>query len=169
MWYWSRPHGFKYHQNPSTPVVGDMSLSNGAFLYAPYRFLGFPGGWALEISTFLCPTWHSPISSMPFHRAQASLDFQGPTPSSTCPRNGCCPHQKHYARGRINHMCIKSYNWRKLLFFPLEIKLKLTLDPQDYKICVFHEEKTAGVPSQSPWSRPWPLSGWSCPWCSPSP
>jgi hypothetical protein len=24
----------------------------------------------------------------------------------TCPRNGCCPHQKHYARGRINHRCI---------------------------------------------------------------
>ncbi len=20
--------------------------------------------------------------------------------------NGCCPHQKHYARGRVNHRCI---------------------------------------------------------------
>jgi hypothetical protein len=39
------------------------------------------GGWALEISTFLGPKWHSPIGSMPFHRAQKSLDFQGPTPS----------------------------------------------------------------------------------------
>ncbi len=28
--------------------------------------------------------------------------------SQTCPRNGCCPHQKHYARGRINHRCINS-------------------------------------------------------------
>jgi hypothetical protein len=26
--------------------------------------------------------------------------FQGPTPQ-TCPRNGCCPHQKHYARGAV--------------------------------------------------------------------
>ncbi len=29
----------------------------------------------------LGPKWHSPIGSMPFHRAQKSLDFQGPTPS----------------------------------------------------------------------------------------
>jgi hypothetical protein len=28
------------------------------------------GGWALEISSFLGPKWHSPVSSMPFHRAQ---------------------------------------------------------------------------------------------------
>ncbi len=26
------------------------------------------GGWALEISILLGPEWHSPISSMPFHR-----------------------------------------------------------------------------------------------------
>jgi hypothetical protein len=32
------------------------------------------------ISTFLRPKWHSPNSSMPFHRAQKSLDFQGPIP-----------------------------------------------------------------------------------------
>jgi hypothetical protein len=31
--------------------------------------------------------------------------FPGPNPP-TCPRNGCCPYQKHYARGRINHRCI---------------------------------------------------------------
>jgi hypothetical protein len=29
-------------------------------------------------------------------------------PPPTCPRNGCCPHQKHYARGRINHKGIIS-------------------------------------------------------------
>ena len=34
----------------------------------------------------------------------------------TCPRNGCCPHQKHYAQGRINHRCINSYcNFRSLI------------------------------------------------------
>jgi hypothetical protein len=30
-------------------------------------------------------------------------------PPPTCPRNGCCPLQKHYARGRINQRCINSY------------------------------------------------------------
>jgi hypothetical protein len=29
---------------------------------------------------FLGPEWHLPIDSMPFHRAQKTLDFQGPTP-----------------------------------------------------------------------------------------
>jgi hypothetical protein len=46
------------------------------------------GGWAMEISRFLVPKWHSPIGSMQFHRI--------------------CTHQKHYARGRINHRCINS-------------------------------------------------------------
>jgi hypothetical protein len=39
------------------------------------------GGWAVEMSTFFGSKWHSPNGSMPFHRAQNSLDFQGPTPS----------------------------------------------------------------------------------------
>ncbi len=30
---------------------------------------------------FFGPQWHSPIGSMPFHRAQKTLDFQNPTPS----------------------------------------------------------------------------------------
>jgi hypothetical protein len=33
----------------------------------------------LEILTFMGLKWHSPNGSMPFHRAQKSLDFQGPT------------------------------------------------------------------------------------------
>jgi hypothetical protein len=37
-------------------------------------------------SSFLGPKWHSPIRSMPFHRAQKTLEFQGPTPP-TCPPN----------------------------------------------------------------------------------
>ncbi len=31
-------------------------------------------------------------------------------PPPTCPRNGCCPHQMHYAFGHINHRCINSHN-----------------------------------------------------------
>ncbi len=31
------------------------------------------GGWVLEISSFLGPKWHSPIGSMPFHKAQPPI------------------------------------------------------------------------------------------------
>jgi hypothetical protein len=30
-------------------------------------------------------------------------------------RNGCCPHQKHYARGRINHRCINKLGPMRLM------------------------------------------------------
>jgi hypothetical protein len=35
----------------------------------------------VKISGFLGPKWHSPFGSMPFHKTQKTLDFQGPTPS----------------------------------------------------------------------------------------
>jgi hypothetical protein len=49
-------------------------------------------------------------------RLSARWHFTGPKkvsisrdhPPPTCPRNGCCPHQKHYTRGCINHRCINS-------------------------------------------------------------
>jgi hypothetical protein len=34
-----------------------------------------------------------------------SISRAHPTPS--CPSNGCCPHQKHYAGAVFNHRCIK--------------------------------------------------------------
>ncbi len=51
-------------------------------------------------------TWASGMGLGP-----GNLDFFGPKmhsisraqPPPTCPSNGCCPHQQHYARGRINH------------------------------------------------------------------
>jgi hypothetical protein len=50
------------------------------FLYAPALP---PTEWALKPPSWsiLGSKWHSPISSMPFHRAKKTLDFQGPTPS----------------------------------------------------------------------------------------
>ncbi len=33
-------------------------------------------------------------------------------PPPTCPSNGCCPHQKHYARGRMNHRCIGGFMYK---------------------------------------------------------
>jgi hypothetical protein len=37
--------------------------------------------------------------------------FPGPPPP-TYPINGCCPHQKHYAQGRINHRCIGNFMYK---------------------------------------------------------
>ncbi len=53
---------------------------------------------------------------MPVHRAQ-KLSISRAQPLPTCSSNECCPHQKHYARGRINHRCINSYNLRPHSFF----------------------------------------------------
>ncbi len=58
----------------------DTLGSNGTRLYAGCHFTG--------------------LKKVSISRAQ---------PPPTCPRNGCCPHQKHYARGRSNHRCINSY------------------------------------------------------------
>ncbi len=62
-------------------------------------------------------------------RLSARCPFTGPKklsisraqPPPTCPSNVCCPHQKHYARGRINHRCINRENSIPLtegIFFP---------------------------------------------------
>ncbi len=58
--------------------------------------------------SFLGPKWHSPIGLIPFHRAQKTLEFQGPTPSHL-PKQWICTHPKHYAQGCINHMCIGGF------------------------------------------------------------
>ncbi len=64
-------------------------------------------GYPLHSDTFFGPKWHSPVGSMPFHRAQ-KVSISRAQPPPTRPRNGCCPHQKHYARGRIKHRCRKA-------------------------------------------------------------
>jgi hypothetical protein len=51
--------------------------------------------------------WYRADRLVPFG-AKKTRDFQGPTPSHF-PSNGCCPHQKHYARSCINHRRINSY------------------------------------------------------------
>ncbi len=52
------------------------------FWMRAYLLLGeVGGGWAQELSSFSGPKRHLPIGSMPFHRAQKTLEFQGPTPS----------------------------------------------------------------------------------------
>jgi hypothetical protein len=51
------------------------------FWMLAYPLLGeVGGGLALEFLSFLGPKWHTPIFSMPFQRAQKTLEFQGPAP-----------------------------------------------------------------------------------------
>ncbi len=73
--------------------------------------------WVLEISTFLGPKWHSPDSSIPFHRAQKSLISRA-QPPPTCPRNGfVCIKSITVHPGRINHRSINSHNQTELFSF----------------------------------------------------
>ncbi len=43
----------------------------------------------------------------------SSRDFQGPTPSRTCPRNVSACIKNHYVQGRINHRCIGSFMYKR--------------------------------------------------------
>ncbi len=57
----------------------------------------YEGKW--RGSSFLGPNWHSPIGSMPFHRAQKTLECQGPTPPPpTSPSNGYSRIKNHMHR-----------------------------------------------------------------------
>jgi hypothetical protein len=47
------------------------------------------------------------LGPVKWHRAERRVQV----PPTACPRNGCCPHQKHYARKRINHRRINSSPW----------------------------------------------------------
>ncbi len=80
------------------------------FLYAPAPLL--PTVRALWVEVFFGPKWYSPIGLMPFRMTQKTkkkLSISRAQPPLTCPSNGCCPHQKHYARVNKNHGCINSY------------------------------------------------------------
>ena len=96
----SRANKFLYAPSPPSPSVWTLKPPSWALVhkttYAPmiytalcimfwmraYPLLGQVGGcWALKFLSFLGPKWHSPIGAIPFHRAQKTLQFQGPTPS----------------------------------------------------------------------------------------
>jgi hypothetical protein len=62
------------------------------------RLFGLFGFWrCIKIIKFLC-----------HFTGPKKLSISRPQSPPTCPRNGCCTHQKHYERGRINHRCIYS-------------------------------------------------------------
>ncbi len=52
------------------------------FFLADFQILGPLGCQGRVVIPQNGPKWHSPIGSMPFHRAQKTREFQGPTPSN---------------------------------------------------------------------------------------
>ncbi len=71
--YYGTPVGAHVHKTTYAPMLYTALCKT--FLMGANPLLGQVGGdWALEISTFLGPKWHSSNGSMPFHRPK-SLDF----------------------------------------------------------------------------------------------
>ncbi len=80
VWPRNLPYKIFVHKTTYAPMIYTaLCLMFWMHAYPLLRQVG--GGWALEISSFLGPKWHSPICSLPFHRAQKTLNFQDPTPS----------------------------------------------------------------------------------------
>jgi hypothetical protein len=114
----NRANKFLYAPAPPPPSVWALKPPSWALVhkttYAPmiytalcimFWMLAYPlleqvgGGLALEFSSFLGPKWHSPISLMPFHRAQKLSNSRAPPPPS-CPRNGYARIQ-HIMHGAV--------------------------------------------------------------------
>jgi hypothetical protein len=83
----SRANKFLYASAPPPPSVWALKPPTWAFvhktIYAPmiYAAWGIMFWLGLEFPSFLGPKWHLSIGLMPFHRAQKTLEFQGPTSS----------------------------------------------------------------------------------------
>jgi hypothetical protein len=59
-------------QHGSVTIGRGVALLESGSMQQQYNYL----------CTYYAPVkWHSPIGSMPFHRAQKTREFQGPTPS----------------------------------------------------------------------------------------
>jgi hypothetical protein len=82
------------------------------------HYEGHYKGWALKSRLFCALKWPNERSERHWGpngtRLSARCHFSSPKklsisrtqPPPTCPSNRCCPHQKHYAQGRIDHRCI---------------------------------------------------------------
>jgi hypothetical protein len=62
-------------------ILENKVISSYLWTYDLYSPVGNAFDAGKSIMTFSGPIWHSPNGSMPFHRAQKSLDFQGLNPS----------------------------------------------------------------------------------------
>jgi hypothetical protein len=122
-----RANKFLYAPAPPPPSVWALKPPSCALVhkttYAPmiytavcimfsmraYPLLGQVGGdWALEISSILGPKWHSPIGSMPFHRAQ-KLSNSRAQPPPTGPRNGYLCTALHASK--TSFMSVPNKTW----------------------------------------------------------
>ncbi len=69
------------HLLPHPPQYGPWNLPRGLLYINHLCTYDLHSPVHNVLDAFLGPKWHSPIRSMLFHRAQKTLDFQGPTPS----------------------------------------------------------------------------------------
>jgi hypothetical protein len=68
--------GARVHKTTYAPMIYTaLCIMFWMRVYPLLREVG--GGWALEFSSFWAP--NGTLLSMPFHRAQKTLEFQGPT------------------------------------------------------------------------------------------
>jgi hypothetical protein len=100
--------GLLYIKPPYTPMIYMalciMLLMRAAFItWARERGLG-PGNL-----NFFGPQMALAYRFNAISQGPKKVSISRARPSTTCPCNGCCPHQKQYARGHINHRCINSY------------------------------------------------------------
>ncbi len=103
------------------------------------------GPWKLRLYWDL---WNGIKPKGECHLGPQKVEISRAQPPPTCPTNGCCPHQKHYAQGRINHRCIvvlctRAQGWFQGPCHPLTrppITLRLRL------LCVYPFDS---APSQS--------------------
>ncbi len=99
-----------------------------AFDAGSIHYLGtWEGGWALEIEIFMGPVKCHP-ANMRVHLGLKKIEISRARPPPAYPCNRCCPHQKHYTRGLVNHRCIggfmyKSPPWRGLRVHTLRVHI----------------------------------------------
>ncbi len=92
----------------SGSVIQDIRIRGSGYLRNIY---GSGTQWASNGTRLSARCHFTGLQKLSISRAQ---------PAPTCPGNGCCPHQKQYARGRIYHRCINSYfdPWIRIFSIP---------------------------------------------------
>jgi hypothetical protein len=99
VWALKPPSWALAHKTTCAPMI--YSALCIMFWMRAYPLLGQLGGrWALEISSFLGPKWHSPIGLMPFQRGSKKLSISRAQPPPICPRNGCA-HIQNIMHGAV--------------------------------------------------------------------
>ncbi len=81
----NKEHRNSVHKTTYGPLI-DMAQYEMLLMRAKPILGQVVEGWALEILTFFGHKWHSPNSSMPFHRAQKFINSRA-LPPPICPRN----------------------------------------------------------------------------------